>query len=195
LCRGDAHYVVSGPSIDVLAAIREAFGPGCCGPDGTLPAELPGDILVDSLTAGSPSRGNTIVFAAGKLDFTKEFYESDDEFATPVSGLLSANALEEPAGRRADSPTGDWVFTLRSPEGEQTIGTLPRPLLPGSNFPTRYQATLDQYGKLRVHAGALPYLTAASLRDVEKSGRVHTVRIPPAQPTRDETRDPFSGTH
>jgi len=196
LCRGEPHYIPVGPSIDVLAAIREAFGPDQCGEDDTLPEALPGDIMVDSLTAGSTTRGNTVVFEANKtLEFDKIFFDSDDEAATPTPGIVSPYGLEFPANRRAYGPVGGWTFTLRFPGGEKTIGTLQRPVLSGGNFPTRYSATLDRRGNLRVHAGDLPYRKAETLVDVERPGRVFTVKVPPAQPAHDENRNPFNGTH
>ena len=52
LCRGKPHYVVNGPWIDVVDAIRDVFGPEHLSPEGGLLDTLPGDILVDSLIAG-----------------------------------------------------------------------------------------------------------------------------------------------
>lgn len=195
LCRGEPHYVVSGPSIDVLAAIRE-FCPEEYANAKELPEYLPGDLKVDSLTAGSSTRGNTVLLRSGEqLTFGKRFFD-DDKATDGVDGLECHVGLQPPAGRRADGPTGSWVFTLRVGTEEKTIGTLPRPTLSGGNFPTNYRVTLDRTGRLRVHAGALPYRTATCMLQVEQDrGRVFTTPMPPARPAMDNKRNPFNGEH
>jgi hypothetical protein len=196
LCRGRPHHVLDGPSIDVLDAIRDVFGPEHLGPDGGLPDQLPGDILVDSLIPGSTSRGNNVVFPAGEpLDFDHTFFDGDHPGATSAPGTLSANDLERPGRRRADDQAGGWVFTLRFDGGQKEIGRLSRPALGGGRFPTRYRVSLDRRGRLRVHAGALPYRTARTLREVEEHGRVFTAELEPEQAALDAGRSPFNGTH
>ncbi|WP_146251017.1 hypothetical protein [Nocardia tenerifensis] len=198
LCRGGPHYVVAGPSISVLDAIREVFGPEFCGPDGTVPDVLPGDILVDSIIGGSTTRSRSVVFPAGEpLSFDATFFENNSAPADlGIEGLQARTDLDAPVGRRAAGAAARWEFTLHYPGGQKRIGELRQPVLSAGRFPTRYHATLDRRGRLRVHGGALPYRTATSLSQVESDpGRVHTVRLPAVRAPLDEARDPFSGAH
>ena len=194
LCRGTPHFVVDGPEIDVVAAIQDAYGGEHIGPDWQLPDTLPGEILVDSLIAGSATSSRRLVFPADSPLVFDEVFHDDVLGSTPTEGLLAEQDLEPPARRRGDGPTEGWTFTLRYPGGEKEIGTLPRPGHAG-RFPTRFRASLDRRGRLRVHAGELRYRAAAGLKDVEEAGRVYTVRFPPHADRQSDARNPFNGTH
>lgn len=190
----EEHHVVAGPWLDVAGALRDVFGEEALRPDGTLPDVLPGDVLVDSLIAGSTSRGNSVVFPAEEvLVFDRTFFDTDED-TEGRPGLVTTRGFEA-ADERGNADW--WTFTLRHPSGaEKNLGTLPRPVLGDGQMSTRYVVTLDDRGALRVHAGELPYRAARSMREVEdRPGRVLLVKLPSAPPEYDEDRDPFTGKH
>ncbi len=90
-----------------------------------------------------------------------------------------------------------WTFHLRTPDGTlHRLGDLPVPSLGDSGLPTVHRATLDDRGRLRVHAGEIPYKAAQSLQEVQDHpGWVLRTRMEEHIPDRNTARDPFNGKH
>ena len=198
LCRGMPHYVTDGPTIDLAAALRDVFGPEALNPDGTLPPSLPDDVLVDALIAGSSSRDNLAVFRAEEpLEFDDVFFDGDHPTATSCPGLGGSRMkLLPPPRPGVGGDPATWTFSLHHPGGAKKIGTLPCPVLGAGQLPTRYLVTLDATGRLRVHAGVVPFRHATTMREVsDDPGRVLREKLVSAPPDYDEARDPFNGTH
>jgi hypothetical protein len=198
LCRGTPHYVVDSPALDLADAIRSVYGPDALNPDGTLPTRLPDDVLVHPLIAGSIGLDDLLFRADEDLAFDELFYDSNHPNATACAGTGAerTRTLDPGVSTPGGSRSG-WKFSLRHPgSGEKTVGTLPCPELGTGQLATRYFVTLDVRGKLRVHAGAVPFQRAGTLREVEENpGRVLREKLASAPPEYDEQRDPFNGTH
>lgn len=213
LCRGSPHYVVGGPTLNVFDALKDLARetdtaellPWVLSDDQQMPTALPGDIVVNSLIAGSGERGGDVVFAAstpdaqelGNSPFDEEFFDSDDPREEPTKGTISRHLPPPPDATRGAGGQPGWTFHLRLPDGSsKLIGELPKPTLGEGDFPKYYRATIDARGRLHVHAGELPYRKAGSLREVElEPGRVYTLQVQPGDPDHDKARDPFSGKH
>ncbi|WP_338702351.1 hypothetical protein V2W30_33610 [Streptomyces sp. Q6] len=190
LSYGTPHYVVpSGgePYVDVWSRLRKA---GLL-KDDQPPAVLPFSLYVGRTIAGSAqaAEGTDPVFTGGAL-FDQTFHDTADDPGPGRAGLLSRH-LPLPQGN------GEWEFSVAAEgeDGEQviTVGRLPSPpAAPGMR--TRYRATLDEAGLLRVHAAELPYWPARDLLHVQREpGRVLRHRMTVQDKNRDEQDDPFAG--
>ncbi|MBO1330889.1 virulence factor SrfB [Streptomyces sp. VRA16 Mangrove soil] len=189
LSYGRPHHIVpehdGRPTVDVWRTLHKAGHLK----DGRHPDVLPLTVYVGRTIAGSAHAGDgTPVFTAGAL-FDETFH--DDTGSGPGRpGLLSAY-LPEPAH------SGEWEFSV-AVEGEQgpdtiTLGRLRRPAT-ALGLRTRYRASLDAAGQLRVHAAELPFWPARDLIHVqEEPGRVLRERMTVQDKNRDELDDPFAG--
>lgn len=198
LSYGRPHYVVpahEGPSVDVWHRLTKAGllpgpQPAESASPGVPPENLPLAVYVNCTIAGSAHAGEgALVFAAGSV-FAETFHDDASDTRPPRAGLLS-NYLPDPPR------SGEWEFSVVAEDerGTRTItlGRLPRPQA-GGGLRSRFRASLDEHGLLRVHMAELPYWPAGSLLEVQNGpGRVLRRRMTVQDKDRDEFDDPFAG--
>ena len=201
LCRGLPHYEVSpGVSPDISACLdieqslkktasdreeTEAELPPSSG-DG----RLPWDICVAPFVGGVPNMDGleTIIFKAGE-PYKQTFHSGPDDEEV-IHGIISKplpeffrNDTHAFYGRHAGND--NWVH----------LGNLSRPGAK-SDFPRQYRVTLDERGRLRIHAGEVPYWTSTKLQSLKSTeGHVYQQDLILTASQLENARDPFNGTH
>ncbi|MFF4349118.1 hypothetical protein [Streptomyces sp. NPDC001530] len=197
LSYGPPHYVVptdQGPYVDVWRRLAKA---------GMLPDDhpaaptsppsprekLPLGVYVNCTVAGSAHAGEGTLVFSPEAAFTESFHADTDD-GPSRAGLLS-NYLPDPPS------SGEWEFSVVTEDGRETrtitLGRLPRPQS-GSGLRSRFRASLDEHGRLRVHMAELPYWPAHDLLQVQNErGRVLRQRMTVQDKDRDEFDDPFAG--
>jgi len=216
LSRGRAHYEISGDAISVLDAVAAADGPvltperprfwqrprpGPVTANGETRREFdPSRIVVNAFSVGGNHKGTRIFVRAG----------TDGAEHAPAAGNVLAETFHVPGGRGREtvvrgavsSPLpepplgGSWIFHYRDDnDGLHQIGELPPPSRTGQ-LATRYYASVDEQGNLRVHVGELPFWRAASLAEVQdRPGSVYHARMVSTFDDYEPERDPFNGRH
>ncbi|WP_406397227.1 hypothetical protein OH805_00195 [Streptomyces sp. NBC_00879] len=182
LCRGKPHLMVNGQPLELDGVRQDLIF------DAALTTySLPGSICV-SLDAPHTGKPKLVeVFPAPRSDelyLNELFHDTADSEQQPVPGR--AAVLDAPP------VNGQYHFYL-VPEGggePENLGRLPAPGL------ADHWATLDAHGRLRVHRGAVPYLPAETLREVEqRPGRVLRRPMSSGLTESNEYWDPSTGRH
>jgi hypothetical protein len=212
LCNGAPHLLVTGARLDLNGAaagleFKEQVGYGAIpgrisvaldGPAGgppkltevfpplsalpPVPSYQPG---TSRLGHGGPQGGTPDLLRY----FPESFHDSDDAQQRPVPGRVAA--------LRAAPQDGRFRFYLDRGSGvPDYLGELAAPAQARYGLEDTYKATLDARGRLRVHRGEVPYLTADSLEQVQdRPGRVLTRRMDEGITEFNEFWDPFNGRH
>ncbi|WP_031160884.1 hypothetical protein [Streptomyces durhamensis] len=182
LCRGVPHLLVKGQPLELDGARQ-----GLSFDAGLHTFSLPGSICV---SLGEPHTGKpelVEVFPAPRSETTylpEFFHDSTDSEQQSVPGR--AAVLDAPPVHG-----GYHFYLVREGTGEpEVLGRLPAPGL------ADHWATLDAHGRLRVHRGAVPYLPAETLREVEqRPGRVLRRPMSSGLTEFNEYWDPSTGRH
>ncbi|MFH8449592.1 hypothetical protein ACH4CD_10130 [Streptomyces fungicidicus] len=182
LCHGAPRLLVTGQALEP-ADTCPGWGSGT-GPGGSPP---PGSICVSPDEPGAGRPELVEVFPAARDAepyFDTLFNDTTDPEEPPVPGRTAAVGAPPRDGAH-------HFYLLREGSGEaEYLGRLPAP---GG---TEHRATLDARGRLRLHRGAVPYLPAETLREVEQHpGRV--LHRPMNSGTTDVNAywDPWTGRH
>jgi hypothetical protein len=194
LCQGMPHYLFRAtPTVE----LRQVFGQKYWHEGERRLTEIPAAVWVNGLADREHPDGVEQelfkVWLPGPEDdltkyFPEFFRDSDDPNLPPRPGRIS-DPLPPP---RAN---GEYRFFLRWPDGRVDPLTVARP--PGPRGPTsRFTATLDTRGSLRIHRGNPPYWSVDTLEAVqERPGAVFKVEMDPGVPNLKDSWDPFNGSH
>ncbi|MFE6158110.1 Hsp70 family protein [Streptomyces sp. NPDC056486] len=215
LARGGPQYEVGG-----AAPIRVDLGAGKDAP------WTPLEIVADNRVAGDRPDAGTVVFRLTENPWSQPadpppLPDGATTGAPPGdrfdkwfrgTGAPRQAAVRGMESKPLDPPGHDgWIFYLRRP-GEpdremERIDAVPAPrngLAPteGWNGPepahggSKYVATLDEHGSLRVHRLPVPYWEAGSVREMwTNPGSVFRVTMDDATTEHIAERDPFNGRH
>ncbi|MEU5998332.1 Hsp70 family protein [Streptomyces sp. NPDC047197] len=214
LARGEAHDEVGG-----AAPIRVDLGGGADAP------WTPLEIVVDNRVAGDRPDAGTVVFRLTENPWLPEADPPPPDDTSPGappsdrfdkwfrgSGAPGKAAVRGMESKPLVPPGHDgWVFYLRRP-GEpdremECVDAVPVPRhgpapAEGWNGPdvphggSKYVATLDEYGGLRVHRMPVPYWEAGSVAEMwTNPGSVFRVTMEDATSEHIAERDPFNGRH
>jgi hypothetical protein len=194
LCQGTPHYVFRAtPTIDLAQVLGQKYWHESERRLTEIPAAVWVSGLADREHPGGVEQELFKVWLPGPEDdptqyFPEFFRDSDDPNLPPRPGRISA-PLPLP---RAN---GEYRFFLRWPDGRVDPLTVERP--PGPRGPTsRFVATLDTRGWLRIHRGNPPYWSVDTLEAVQnRPGAVFRVEMDPGVPNLKDSWDPFNGSH
>jgi hypothetical protein len=202
LSRGRRHYAVGPEAISVLTAVLDAAAQPAPGWRRSQAAE-PGAQAARDQPGGArfdPSRIVVNAYAPDGLyegipvfptaDLKETFHLTE---GTGKEGII-AGAVSAPLPR--PPANGQWTFHYTDDNGElRGIGELAPPPRTGS-LATRWYASVDAGGNLRVHAGEVPFWAARSLADVQRNpGSVYRTPMVHTFGDYQAGRDPFNGTH
>jgi hypothetical protein len=190
LCRGEPHYYVGVPP-ELAIELRGEFDKDCWDSGELRLRSMPAAVWVrtdsdegrELFPVWDPATGDGIA-----VSFPHFFHVEKDVPSNPVRGRIS-EPLPQP------SSDGYYEFSLHWPDGRtQDLG---KPSVAGSREgTTRYVATLDARGTLRLHRGQPSYWAARSLRDVEEhAGAVRRVQMDPGIDELKPSWKPFDGKH
>jgi hypothetical protein len=210
VCQGSAHYLIKKdiPSLEINSLEKEnislhqyvenepnknVFNDG----DIATIIDNPQDIAVnvfEAYTFDAPQL-ITVVFKGDDINLLFK-YEKDEKDENKIknfhyeanSQLIIKGLISEPL---PIFPNRDkHIFCQRQGDRWVTIGELSKPF-PG--FKGNYYATLDSQGKLRVHAGEIPYYTSDEEKCLQEKGCVYVKKLDVKKGKINEERDPFSG--
>ncbi|MFH7026717.1 MAG: molecular chaperone [Heteroscytonema crispum UTEX LB 1556] len=210
LCRGNPHYLIDVPGIDVGAAISSVSADTditALFADGKLKwniaVERPdkdlndGDIAVNVIESATVDRPNAyhLVFEAGSDDKQpiKEFRYIRDRAQETGTGLISNPLPPFPQ-------TGQHTFYIYQTDSQTNakkwirIGALSKPDVV-TDYPCQYRVTLDNKGILRMHAGEVPYWISTNKECLKQEGCVFRAELELQPNEVDKERDPFCGIH
>jgi hypothetical protein len=158
----------------------------CPGTDGA-PAEAWCDVGV-AVSATQLANGGPEVLVRAGQPFRETFHLDQEEVAglvVDLPDLFKDGKLR--FHRRAPGET-DW--RLIEGELEQPDRNV------GSQFPVKYQLTLDARGRLRVHRGCVPYWSVSTPEEWKKDfTRVLELDLALVVAPTPTSRDPFNGDH
>lgn len=210
LCRGNPHYLIDVPGIDVGIAILAHFPTAessklfCDGKlNWNIAIERPykklknGDIavnVIESATVDQPDAYH-LVFVAESYDSKpiKEFRYIRDRLQETGTGLISKPLPPFPQNSQhtfyiyqtdAQTNTKKWI----------RIGALSKPEIT-TDYPCQYHVTLDDKGILRMHAGEVPYWISTNEECLKQEGCVFRAELELQPNEVDKERDPFCGIH
>jgi hypothetical protein len=210
LCRGNPHYLIDVPGIDVGIAILAHFPAAESSKlfsDGKLnwniAIERPnkklnnGDIAVNVIESATVDQPNAyhLVFVAESNDSKsiKDFRYVRDRLQETGTGLISKPLPPFPQ-------TGQHTFYIYQTDAETNtkkwirIGALSKPEIT-TDYPCQYHVTLDDKGILRMHAGEVPYWTSTNEECLKQEGCVFRAELELQPNEVDKERDPFCGIH
>lgn len=210
LCRGNPHYLIDVPGIDVAIAIlanfpiqesSTIFSQGNL--NWNIAVECPnnelnnGDIAVNVIESATVDQPNAyhLIFAAGNDNnkSIKEFRYVRDRLQENGIGLIS-NPL--PPFPQSNQHT---FYVYQTDPATNTkkwirIGSLNKPEIT-TDYPCQYHVTLDDKGILRIHAGEVPYWTSTNEECLKQEGCVFCAQLELQPNEVDKERDPFCGIH
>ncbi|MFN5239442.1 MAG: molecular chaperone [Aphanizomenon sp.] len=208
LCRGNPHYLIDAPGIDINSVISKATE-NTLFIDGNLKWNIAienhqhnlndGDIAVNVLESATVDQPHAyhLVFAVDNNNSDRKlmeiFHYLQDGVKQPGTGLISKPLPPFPQ-------SGEHTFYIYQTDGDTNskkwlrIGTLSRPDMI-TDYPCQYHVTLDNMGVLRMHAGTVPYLTSNNQECLEKEGCVYRAELELQPNEVDKERDPFCGIH
>lgn len=209
VCQGDAHYLIEKdiPNLDINSLGKENISLHLyvenernkrCFQDGDIVTiDNSQDIAVnvfEAYTFDAPQL-ITVVFKSDDINllFKNERNEKDENKIKNFHyednpQLITKGLISEPL---PIFPNRDkHIFCQRQGDRWLTIGELDKPF-PG--FEGKYYATLDSQGKLRVHAGEIPYYSFDEEECLQQEGCVYVTELGLEPQNINEFRDPFSG--
>lgn len=208
VCQGNAHYLIKKdiPSLPINSSEMENILHQYVGNkpnkngfnDGDIATiDNPQDIAVnvfEAYTFDAPQL-ITVVFNGDDINllFKDEKNEKDENKIKNFHyeedpQLIRKGLISEPL---PIFPNRDkHIFCQRQGDRWLTIGELDKPF-PG--FEGKYYATLDSQGKLRIHAGEIPYYSFSEKECLQQEGRVYVTELGLEPQNITEYRDPFSG--
>ena len=210
LCRGNPHYLIDVPGIDVAIAIlanfpiqesSTIFSQGNL--NWNIAVECPnnelnnGDIAVNVIESATVDQPNAyhLIFAAvnDNNKSIKEFRYVRDRLQENGIGLISNPLPPFPQTNQhtfyvyQTDPTTNTKKWIR-------IGSLNKPEIT-TDYPCQYHVTLDDKGILRIHAGEVPYWTSTNEESLKQEGCVFCAELELQPNEVDKERDPFCGIH
>ena len=195
LSKGRAHYQVSGKAFSVLDAAAAAGEPMADGQAG--PVFSPHRIVVNAFSGDGNHKGAAIFPQAGPGNETDALAGFPEIFHIQEPGEQEQVLHGAVSGPLPEPPVvGAWSFHyLDDEKGMHYIGEHQPPPRTGQ-LTIRYFASVDEQGNLRVHAGEVPYLQAASLAEVqERPGSVYRADMVSTFDDYEPGRDPYNGRH
>lgn len=210
VCQGDAHYLIKKDisscdinslekkNISAPQGVENKLNENSCNDGDIVTIDQPQDIAVnvfEAYTFDAPQL-ITVVFKGDDIKLLlkeeidkenknkiKTFHYEDKEHTELKKGLIS-----EPL---PIFPNRDkHIFCQRQGDRWVTIGELNKP---SPDFKGKYYATLDSEGKLRIHAGEIPYYTSSEANCLKEEGYVYITKLDLEPQPINEFRDPFSG--
>jgi hypothetical protein len=154
------------------------------------------DISVDVITAQANSRPATVLIAADR-PLNESFHFADNSQAhgviAPLPDLFDETGKLAVHARQPGST--EWVHV-----GELARPVDKKPPQPGrervTEYPRRFNLSLDEHGVLRAHLGELAYWKTEEIQEwQDRPGRVLQRDLELVEPPARENRDPFCGVH